>query len=264
MTKRSDIEPTQGGWRAVSYTRRCGWVDWGHALPRNATRLLRQIWSEQAQIGALSRVDVTFENERAYLLTFGEDMTKLGLSATSEHHWVVKKGLPRQARESVALGIFLVASHEFETLQSSSPYSWFTPSGFSGEDLVSDLIGFYAALRHIPLVRMRQICGEVSVAESYRIWDKHLPNGLGGLKNRTFRPILFPTKEGVRSGADTVFPVELTTVRPSAEGDGWVRPEGGFVPQRLIDLRARIAVSRMGHVNAAQPGTIAIPLRARH
>lgn len=148
-------------------------------------------------------------------------------------------------------------------MQSSSPYSWFTPSGFSGEDLVSDLIGFYAALRGIRLVRMREICGEVSVAESYRIWDTYLPRGLGGLKNRTFHPVLFPTKKGIRSAADTAFPVELITVRPSVEGSDWVRPEGGFIPQRLINLRAEITVSRGGHVDVARPGTIAMPIRAR-
>jgi len=34
---------------------------------------------------------------------------------------------------------------------------------------VSNLIGFYAAARGVRLKRMREICGEVSVTESYRL-----------------------------------------------------------------------------------------------
>lgn len=92
MTKRSDIAPTAGGWRAVSYTRRCGWVDWGHALPGGAIALLRQVFTESGNGAALANSRVTLEASPAFVLTFGETMRKFGQIAGTYHHWVVKKG----------------------------------------------------------------------------------------------------------------------------------------------------------------------------
>ena len=186
----------------------------------------------------------------------------LPLVRSTDHLWVVKKRLSHAVREEVALGIFLAASYEFETLQSSVPYVWRTDSGFSVEDLVSDLIGFYIAFRLFDMDRMRHICGEVSVQESYRIWDTYTPRGIGSVKNRTAKPILFPTKEGVHSAADTSFPHELTTIRPAPEGVDWVRPERGQLDPRLVAMRAKMIVSRTDRVGAAAPGTMAFPARA--
>ena len=136
-------------------------------------------------------------------------------------------------------------------------------SSFSVEDLVSNLVGFYAAYRGFSVARLRQICGEVSMAESYRIWDQYTPGGISHIKNRSVRPVLFPTKEGVRSPADTSFPVELMTIRPAPEGTDWVRPARGQFDQRLVGMGARIDVSRTGRVGAAAPGSMAFPARGR-
>lgn len=99
------------------------------------------------------------------------------------------------------------------------------------------------------------------MAESYRVWDTYTPRGIGSVKNRTARPILFPTTEGVRSPADLSFPHELTTIRPAPEGVDWVRPERGELDARLVGMRARMNVSRTGHVGAASPGSLALPQR---
>lgn len=266
MTERADIEPVNG-LRRLSYTRRCGWVDWGHARPTAALGLRQQLLSELGADASLRQVDLSLENAPAYVVTFGERMGKIWrgrfYGVSTDHLWVVKKGLSVAAREQVALGIFLTGSYEFEQLQSNAPFSWKTESGFSAEDLVSDLIGFYVAFRGYTTERMRTICGEVSVKESYRIWDTYTPNGIGLLKNRHPRPILFPTREGVRSSADTSFPLELTTIRPAPEGVDWVRPERGQLDQRLVGMNARMNVSRTGRVGAAAPGSIAFPVRSR-
>lgn len=166
------------------------------------------------------------------------------------------------AREQAALGIFLAASYEFEQLQSSAPFSWRTSSGFS-EDLMSDLIGFYVAFRGFNMARTRAICGEVSVKESYRIWDTFTPHGIGLLKNYHTRPVLFPTKEGVSLPADVSFPHELMTIRPAPDGSWWVRPERGQLDPRLVAMKAKMTVSRTGRVGAAAPGTMAFPVRDR-
>lgn len=208
VTERVDIEPI-GGVRRLSYTRRCGWVDWGHARPTAALGLKEQILSEQGADSALRGVGLALENSPAYVLTFGERMGKVWrgrfYGAPTDHLWVIRRGLNHAAREQAALGIFLAASYEFEQLQSSAPFSWRISSGFSAEDLMSDLIGFYVAFRGFDMARTRAICGEVSVKESYRIWDTFTPHGIGLLKNYHTRPVLFPTRKVSRYPPTSAF-----------------------------------------------------------
>lgn len=247
MTDRSDIAPNGRGWRRLSYTCRCGWVDWGHALPGNALQLKRQIENERTQLDLLNRMDVTLEGAPAYMLSYGQAMGAGPIRVSIVRHWVVKKGLSRQQRESVALAIFLNASFQFERLQGAFPFSIVSgASSFSLEDLMSNLIGFYSAFRALPQARMRQICGELSVAESYRIWDKHLPNGLSGLRNRTTRPILFPSRKC--AAGSTAFPPMLNGIRPVQGGTLWVRLKNRFVDGRLVNAGSAITVDRQGVV----------------
>ena len=165
---------------------------------------------------------------------------------SAERHWIVRRGLSRGARENAALGIFLSASFDLEGAQASFPFSWATNSGFSAEDLVSNLIGFYSAYRGYSQEQQRTICGEVSIAESQRLWDAHLPNGLGAIKNRSLRPVLFPTRESVHGPADTSFPSEFTSIKPSPSGGDWVRLRDRFIPGALVNTGATITVSREG------------------
>ena len=246
MTARSDIAPNRAGWRRLSYTRRCGWVDWGHALPGGPLQLRRQLDAEQGAWPGLSRLRVTLAGQPGYIVHYGQAMT--GFSAARQ--WAVRRGLSSAQRESAGLGIYLAASHEFEATQDSFPFSWVTSSGYSAEDLVSNLIGFYGAFRCVPQDQLRAMCGEVSVKESFRLWDAHLPGGLGAIKNHSLRPILFPTQEGVRSPADTSFPAELAGLRASPAGRDWVRLRDRFVPGPLVNAGASIAVDSKGVVTA--------------
>lgn len=260
MTSRTDLAPDDDGWRRVSYTRRCGWVDWGHALPNAAKRLIRQMRQQADPRLPLPPERLQLDGQRAFAVRYGLTSGALGYEMKREQDYVVRRDMPEADRWSAALGIFMAASVGLERFQGSFPLGLISSSSFSGEDLVSNLIGFYAAARGMPLVQMRVICGEVSVDESYRIWDTYLQGGLGGLKNRTFRPRLFPTKEGVKSPSDLTFPHELMTVRPSPPGRDWVSVEQMYLPERLIRLKAVINVLRTGHVDVARPGTIAFPL----
>lgn len=263
MASREDI-----GARRIGYTRRCGWVDWGHAEPGGARKLLDQIRSEHGRDAALQEMDVSLEGKPAYLLTYGQGMGKRLFGSmhriSTDHPWVVRTGLTARERESVALAIFLTASQEFERLQGQFLWLWITRgSSFSVEDLVSNLIGFYAACRGYSVERLRQICGEVSLKESYRIWDRHTPNGISQVKNHSARPVLYPTIEGVRSPANLSFPMEFTTITPAPHGVSWIRPERGEISRRLVDRRAKINVLRDGRVIGAAPGSTAIPVRSR-
>lgn len=99
------------------------------------------------------------------------------------------------------------------------------------------------APRGYPQDQQRGICGEVSIAESLRIWDTHLPNGLGAIKNRSLRPLLFPTREGAGS---TDFPPEFSQIRPSPNGGDWARLQDRFIPGALVNARAPIDVTAAG------------------
>ncbi len=49
-------------------------------------------------------------------------------------------------KKRVALTIMMYTTHLFEAHQDSFPFNWYTDSGYSGEDLVSNLLGFYQAI----------------------------------------------------------------------------------------------------------------------
>lgn len=202
-----------------------------------------------SEIGAwpgLEGLDIVFNDQPAFALYYGQRMgsARLNIYASAARNWIAQKGLSVADRESAALAIFLKASFDFETMQSSFPYSLITNSGFSPEDIVSNIIGFYSAFRNIPQERMRTICGEVSVAESERIWDAHLPDGFSGLKNKTTRPILFPSN----ACQDTTFPPLLTSITPAAEGTTWTSLQDRFINGMLVNARVPLGVTTTGQV----------------
>ncbi|GAK71726.1 hypothetical protein RRU01S_19_01310 [Agrobacterium rubi TR3 = NBRC 13261] len=248
MTERKDILANGRGWRRLSYTRRCGWIDWGHARPESARALKGQMDQEEANSTSLKRLDIRLEGKPAFVVVYGQEMGGMGIKVSTVAHWVVRKGLSPQQKESAALGIFMAASRTFEHMQASFPFSLATNSGFSGEDLVSNLIGFYGAYRNIGEARLRDICGDTGEKESLRIWDEYLPKGIGAVKNRSFRPILFPTTEGVSSPSDTSFPLMFSTIRPSPSGRDWVAIKNRFIDNTIINRRAPIDVSARGEV----------------
>jgi hypothetical protein len=173
------------------------------------------------------------------------------LSFSTLRHWVVKKGLPSAEREGVALGIFMNATMEFEGLQGSFPFSVVSggTSSFSIEDVISNVIGFYGAFKGISVPRLRQICGEVTVGESLRIWDEHLAGGLGAFKNRGLTPIKFPCPECDEQQTDTSFPSLFSSIRQQAPGLLWARVKNRFIDGRLTNTRQTLHVSSDGEVS---------------
>jgi hypothetical protein len=253
MTERSDIQPNAKGWRRLSYTCRCGWVDWGHALPGSAQSLKLQMDREQSDWPQLAQMKVFLEGSAAYIVAYGQSMGAGPIQVSTTRHWIVRKGLAPQQLQSVALAIFMQASMDFEDVQGSFPFSIKTSaSSYSMEDLVSNLIGFHGAFSSLSQAQLRQMCGEVSVAESYRLWDAHLPNGLGGVRNRSFRPILFPCNECTTGS--TAFPGLFTSIAAEPPGTLWVKLKDRFVDGRLVNARRTIDVSREGVVTAREPG----------
>lgn len=254
MTDRSDIQPSSNGWRRLSYTCRCGWVDWGHALPGSALELKRQIDNEKPSLGLLSKLKITFDGDPAYVVVYGQAMGSGMIRVSNVRHWIVKKGLSPIEREQAALGIFLSASYGFERMQGSFPFSLVSGrSSFSPEDLVSNLIGFYGAFKSIPQAQLRKTCGEVSVDESYRLWDAHLPEGLGALRNESTRPILVSSNE-CTSGIDS--PALFSSITPAANGTSWVRLRNRFIDGHLVNAGRPINVDTRGIITARSPASV--------
>jgi len=98
--------------------------------------------------------------------------------------WRLRKGLPFYQKQSIVLSMMITVARRFEHLQSSFPFNWITDSGFSGKDLVSDLLGFYRVM-----FCMNNAVGQlkpVSLAEALKRWDHY--GKTGSWKNETFRP----------------------------------------------------------------------------
>jgi hypothetical protein len=219
MSKRSEIvdgsvaEKTDFG---IVYTCDAGWVDVGHAGPGAATQLWALIRSER---GEMSPDGLWFR------VPFQECMgrKKWGMWyvwACEGEDFGVRYGLSISQKESVALGIFLRVSRNFEAMQGTWPQSMIpssAASSFSAEDLISDLIGFYRVVRPGPsYVKM---AGPVSKADAERVWDTW--GAAGSYKNRELKPILFPcsscqnSPKTVTKGALLVY---LTQIQPAKPG----------------------------------------------
>jgi hypothetical protein len=76
-------------------------------------------------------------------------MGRYGVTVSKSRSFAVRRGLSRAEQESVALGIFLDVSHRFEQMQAGGLWAIATDSGYSAEDLVSNLVGFYRAVRPV-------------------------------------------------------------------------------------------------------------------
>jgi hypothetical protein len=198
------------------YTCRCGWIDLGHARPDNAARLWHAISSETGS--APSGEILGTVGGLWYRVDFEESMAKWGLRDSAQKSFAVRRGLSQQQKESVALGIFLDVSHRFEMKQGSFPYKLVTDSGYSAEDLVSNLIGFYRAVRPgFPYVKE---CQPVSRAAAEDVWKKY--GSVGALKNPFVGPFLFQCTEcpgGPQGPVSAQLPNFLSLVEPAPSGE---------------------------------------------
>lgn len=205
--RRSDVEEGR-----VVYTCNCGWFDVGHATQTDggptigAIGLWNQIKSDPplpavGQRDSLSArtVTPTMAGPEAELTPDDgfvvETRQRSGLSPGGV--WVVSQGvtlrylvrrdLTRAERKSVALAIFMAISVHFEQLQFDAASQMVMHSGFSVEDLVSDLIGFYVAIGEVSPNDIGTLCGQVTREQSLAIFDQD-PDSHSGT-NTTFDPV---------------------------------------------------------------------------
>ena len=219
MPSREHIEPV-GGFRRLSYTCRAGWIDWVHAGTM-AMPLRRAIVDGTTSSG----VNVTLDGKPARFVEYHMEQggRLVGLFSRATNHYVVRTDITAPAKEAAALGVFLHTSHAFERLQGSFPWAQISrrsrDSSYSGEDLISNVVGFFAVMRGYTQDRMRDLLDEQSVEECYRIWDAQFGrNGSFHPRNTTVQPVYF---EGA-SCRDTSLPSMLTSTAPAEMGTSWV------------------------------------------
>ncbi|RJF97322.1 hypothetical protein [Noviherbaspirillum saxi] len=203
MSKRGDI--TTG---RLIYTCNCGWMDLGH-MRSSETRphgSARYLWEDVLHERGLTMPVYP----GSHVIGYRQSMTRFGI--TSEHfkaYWI-KKGLTVARRQAVALSVFMEVTHGFESLQQK--YSLITDSGYSEEDLVSNLVGFYSVVMGL---NWAATCKPVSKEASFAIWDMH--GSVGSRKNRSFKPNFYPCKECKDThGIETPsFPAIFNVIQPA-------------------------------------------------
>lgn len=215
MSTREDI-----GDRLI-YSCNCGWLDLGHASPTStrphegASALWRQMQDGKPAMVRLGR--------RGFRVIYRQFMGSAkfgGVGVVVHRSYLVDHGLTLEQKQSVALAIFMEVSMKFEAVQDSVPFSLLTDSGFSAEDLVSNLVSFYSALYpHIDFVSR---CRPVSKQASLDIWDRD--GSVGSMKNRSFRPIYLPCDEckGGHMPPETFFKLNLDRIKPATKGEHFV------------------------------------------
>jgi hypothetical protein len=190
---------TIGQDRGIIYTCNCGWFDRGHAFTAPSKRsyvgpfhLWNSLLKEDGPPHVIGRVPIP-----AFLVTYRQDAVKkvagIALFPGVERQYAVRKGLSNVRKQGVALAILMDVSIAFESLQSSLVSRALTASdsGFSEEDLVSNIIGLYATI--FPMIDVDELCKPVSVAASQSVWNAC--GAVGKNKNKRFRPIFHPCSE---------------------------------------------------------------------
>jgi RHS repeat-associated protein len=173
------------------YSCDCGWIDWSHAgdrteeIDRNAP--LPRAWR-----------DMLLSTGRASIMGGGYKMTlRQGQQAhlpligivrdQMVRNYYVANGLTNDQLQGVLLSAWMDISMQFETHQSHVNWIDFRKpnSGFSNEDLPSDLIYFYRVVKGYPKSTIETLCGALSTTSSLRIWKE-----MGGVMghSRTWEP----------------------------------------------------------------------------
>lgn len=205
MSHRTDVEKG-----ILVYTCCCGWVDRGHANPGAYAFDLgaRGLWNQMLfERGTFIEKDVQGKQAKWFPVVFREREGALKHHLEDGHtgHYKVRAGLTRAEKESVALAIFLQVSIGFESVQADWRHRWVTDSGFSQEDLTSDLLGFYTIVRGNSWERL---CKPVSMLASLVIWDKYGAVGSKKVHNPT-QPNFYPCVECSHPRQATMLPPPL-------------------------------------------------------
>jgi hypothetical protein len=217
MSKRNDI--TDGIFATTKntgliYTEKLGWIDLGHAQGNDARILKRKLEQEHR-----SKYYKKF-NDRYFPASYHQEMTKrkrvfgidIDFQTGVQTEVMVRSSLSPALLARVALTIMYGTAKRFEAWQNSFLFNWFTDSGFSAEDLISDLVGFYRVFGTGP--DPLWLANPVDYKTALQIWDAGDP--VGHYKNCQFSPLLFHTTPPFKYGQPRRIPLPewLSYIKP--------------------------------------------------
>lgn len=206
MSKRSEIIDGKLAAReryGLVYTEVLGWIDLGHAQGTDIRNLLSKMLRGESS------------KKEFYDVTYSQGMSKNwgwgSIRSGKMLKWRIKRGRHYFEQQSIALAMMLSTARKFESFQSSFPNNVVTDSGFSGEDLVSNLLGFY---RVASIQNPFDLLRPVSKSEALKRWDFY--GEIGKWKNESFLPLLFPDPERFPRAKPRrdVLPPFMQSVRP--------------------------------------------------
>lgn len=143
------------------------------------------------------------------------------------------------------------ASHIFESIQGSFPYFFVTNStSYSPEDLFSNLVGFIRAYTGYDHTQMREICGEVSLEDTYRLRDENFGDDFGALKRMDFTPAKIANVRINGHVVDSATPTLFQQFVPEPEGTNWRRLDIPHISSFMRGDGEKLSVNRAGKLVA--------------
>ncbi|WP_133511910.1 hypothetical protein [Candidatus Thiosymbion oneisti] len=243
MSNRDDIKDER-----LIYTCNCGWIDLDHMEDSakyefvGAKNLWKQIRGgdlppgvdprrlyDRPGPGCFPYVDPRercarfHDGDPGYKVTYRQGMSHKRIKpvrAGIERSYLVRYGLTPQEKRVVALAIFMEVSVMFEGFQGSFPWRVATNSGFSQEDLVSNLLSFYIAVDGYDLDQVETICKKVSTEVALAIWDRE--GSVEENKNPTFEPAFAKEPGAECTDSEQIFPKAFTKIRPAIKGGNFI------------------------------------------
>lgn len=164
------------------------------------------------------------------------------VGAGINNSFLVRHNMSLEKQKSTALSIFLATSIEFEKFQFSLETrftNWLSEtargksldSGFSNEDLVSNLVGFYVGIEDISAIDAVNLCHPVDKDTAEMVWKKY--GSVGSRKHNSIFPDLSEntayndeTRQQCRDdciGQPRKFPAEFQTVSLATHGVDYIR-----------------------------------------
>jgi hypothetical protein len=193
--------PTRSGSKdgRYNFSSNCGWIDWSHADAGLANELIKRVQKASDDLRAAgTNATAATGDLTSPTMTSQVPKTSVILSSAAVN---VRLLQPLSASEviSVALSIFKTLSISFEAQQLWTDLVG--ESSFAQEDLPSDLISFYMAVKGYSPDDIKKYCGAVGPDESVAEYDRNHDFK----KNKLFSPI----------GATGTWPAELSTIDDS-------------------------------------------------
>lgn len=238
MSKRNEIKDgfkSRTDKYGLIYTRVLGWIDLGHAGGEDSRRLKALLLEENGRKFYPEFNDWYFPID--YYQDFGANWKNDHFEAQGcvgiNTPLMIRSCLSWEVKRQIALTIIMKTAYRLEAFQQSSFFSWYTDSGFSGEDLVSDLVGFYRVFGNEvdPIIFSYPTTKEYALS----IWDYYGP--VGNFKNKEFRPLLFPQPSPLRKGLPRkgYLPSWLNYVKPLTDlSSNFIYNRVGDMPYRSL------------------------------